>query len=63
MTESTCTACGKPKPGDRFRACPDCRAEWRRYSRKPDGPSETIEKLRAENARLKARIARLEATA
>ena len=59
MTE--CNACGKPKPDDRFRACSGCRAEWRRYSRKPDGPAETIEKLRAENARLKTQIARLKA--
>lgn len=56
-----CSARGKPNPDDRFRACPDCRAEWRRYSRKPDGPAATIERQRAEIARLKARIARLEA--
>lgn len=60
MTTPECTNCGKPKPPDRFRACPVCRAEWRRYSRKPDGPAETIETLRAENARLRERVARLE---
>lgn len=48
-----CTACGKPKSADRFRACPDCRADWRRYSRKPGGPAETIEALEAENERLR----------
>lgn len=30
---ATCNACGGPKPEDKFRACPDCRAEWREYSR------------------------------
>lgn len=55
-----CNNCGKPKPADQFRACEACRAEWRRYSRKPGGPAETIEALRAENTRLKALIAKLE---
>lgn len=54
-----CSACGKPKPPDRFRACETCRAEWRRHSRKPGGPAETIEALRAENARLRARLEKL----
>ncbi|MBB4207240.1 hypothetical protein EV660_1179 [Roseinatronobacter bogoriensis DSM 18756] len=60
MAEHRCNACGKPKPHDHFRACPDCREGWRRANRKPGGPSETIEKLRSENARLKAKVARLE---
>ena len=60
MAEHKCTACGKPKPADPFRACPDCREGWRRASRKPGGPAETIENLRSEVAHLKAKIARLE---
>lgn len=59
MSAPDCTACGKPKPVDRFRACPDCRAEWRLYSRKPGGPAETLEALRAENARLRDRNKKL----
>ena len=58
---TTCNNCGSPKPADRFRACEACRAEWRRYSRKPGGPAQTIEALRAENARLRAQIAKLTA--
>lgn len=37
------------------------RAVWRQQSRKPGGPADTIEQLREENARLKKRIAELEA--
>lgn len=61
MMTATCNNCGKPKSEDRFRACSTCRAEWRRYSRKPGGPADTIDALRAEVARLRDRIARLEA--
>lgn len=60
MTTDTCNNCGKPKPQDRFRACPNCRSEWRRYSRKPGGPADTIDALRAQVTRLRERIARLE---
>lgn len=61
MTTPACTNCGGPKPDDRYRACPACRAEWRSYQRKKGGWAETIEDLRAENARLRKRIAKLEA--
>lgn len=40
----TCHNCGGLKPEDRFRACPDCRAEWRARSRKPGGPAEKLDK-------------------
>lgn len=30
---TTCKACGSPKPDDKFRACPDCRAYWRTMSK------------------------------
>lgn len=60
MTDTACNNCGAPKPDDKFRACPDCRAAWRQQSRKPNGPANTIDQLRAENARLKKRIAELE---
>lgn len=63
MKGTTCKNCGAPKPADKFRACPDCRTIWRQQSRKPGGPAETIEQLRAENARLKKRIAELEQSA
>lgn len=59
MTETTCTNCGGPKPDDRFRACPDCRAYWRAARCKPGGPAETIERLRAEVAQLRATLAEL----
>lgn len=52
-----CHNCGAPKPADRFRACPECRAEWRTRSRKPGGPAETIERLQAENANLRRKLA------
>lgn len=29
----TCNNCGGPKPDRYHKACPACRAEWRRYSR------------------------------
>ena len=61
-TVSTCNNCGAPKATDRYRACDACRAEWRRYRRKPGGPAETIETLRAELAKAQARIAELERT-
>lgn len=54
--QDTCHNCGGPKPADRYRACPDCRSEWRARSRKPGGPAETIEHLRTENAQLRARL-------
>lgn len=60
MSYIECTNCGKSKPLDRFRACPDCREEWRRYSRKPGGPAETIDQLRAENEALRKRLAKYE---
>lgn len=63
MTDSTCNNCGSLKPDDGFRACVPCRAAWRQQSRKPDGPANTIDQLRAENARLKNRIAKLEGKA
>ena len=47
MTRTVCSNCGADKPADRFKACDACRAEWRRYARKPGGPAETIEALRA----------------
>lgn len=42
MTAATCNKCGGPKPADRFRACPDCRAAWRVYDARKRGqrPSE-----------------------
>jgi hypothetical protein len=61
MPPHRCTACGNPKRVDGFRACPGCRAEWRRYSRKPGGPAETIEALRQDNERLRQQNARLRA--
>lgn len=63
MTDTTCHNCGAPKPTDKYRACAACRAEWRQRSRVPGGPAETIDQLRAENARLKNRIAQLEGKA
>lgn len=60
MGAAVCNNCGGHKPEDRYRACPDCRADWRHARRKPDGPAATIDKLRAELARLQARIAELE---
>lgn len=63
MTDSTCNNCHDPKPDDGFRACEACRAEWRQQSRKLNGPANTIDQLRAENARLKNRIAELEGKA
>jgi len=43
---TTCKSCHAPKPDDRFRACPDCRAAWRAYSkgraRKGDTTMQTI---------------------
>lgn len=46
MTTTTCNNCGKPKPVDKFRACPDCRAAWREKDRirrikRAERPSET----------------------
>lgn len=55
--DDVCHNCGASKPADRFRACPDCRAEWRTRSRKPGGPAETIERLQAENAYLRRQLA------
>lgn len=52
---TTCNACGAPKPDDSYRACPDCRTAWRLTSRKPGGPAETIERLKAALARIEAR--------
>ncbi|SIT11294.1 hypothetical protein [Paracoccus saliphilus] len=43
-----CNNCGGPKPDDHYRACPDCRAEWRARARKPGGTAERIDAL--ENA-------------
>lgn len=63
MTDSTCNNCHAPKPDDGFRAFEACRAEWRQQSRKPNGPANTIDQLRAENARLKNSIAELEGKA
>lgn len=45
MSAPRCANCAGPKPDDRFRACPQCRADWRRTSRKPGGPAETIETM------------------
>ena len=59
MTE-ICHNCGGQKPDDRYRACPSCRAEWRSRARKPGGTAETIERLTAENERLRARLALVE---
>ena len=56
-----CNNCGGPKAADGFKACFGCRAEWRRHGRKPGGPAETIEALREEVFRLRARVAKLEA--
>jgi hypothetical protein len=52
--QTTCNACGAPKPDDRYRACPDCRQAWRLGKRKPDGPAERIERLRAALTKIEA---------
>jgi hypothetical protein len=31
-----CMNCGGEKPDDKFRACPTCRAAWRKYAPKGD---------------------------
>lgn len=43
----TCNACGKPKPADKFRACPDCRRAWREASRKPGGHADVADALKS----------------
>lgn len=50
-----CNACGDPKPDDRYRACPDCRQAWRLGKRKPDGPAEMIDRLKAALTLIEAR--------
>jgi len=58
---STCKTCGKYNNNTKFKNCLSCRKVWRNYGRKPDSPLRRIEELEAENARLKQRIAALEA--
>ena len=31
---ATCNNCGNPKPNRYYKACPECRAKWRKYDRK-----------------------------
>ena len=42
-----CNACGRAKPADRFRACPECRKAWRLSARKPGGHADVAEALAA----------------
>lgn len=40
-----CNNCGAAMPDIGYRACEACRAEWRHYARKPNGPAEQREAL------------------
>lgn len=42
---AVCNNCGADMPDAGYRACEACRAEWRRYGRKPGGPAEQKEAL------------------
>lgn len=58
-TNMECGNCGKTKENDGYRACPECRAIWRKQQRKPGGPKHQIEQLLEKVARLEKELCAL----
>ncbi|MBT0779586.1 hypothetical protein [Paracoccus sp. pheM1] len=47
MADATiCNACGGLKVADRFKACADCREQWRLQARKRGGHADRLDALR-----------------
>ena len=51
---AVCGNCGQRKPEDQYRACADCRAQWRQNSRKPGGYLDQIDELKRQRDDLRS---------